>query len=57
MRTITLRLTAIIATLSSLSFSQVEPVATTHDLPLLGIVGAGILAGGILSLLKTRQRK
>jgi hypothetical protein len=57
MRTIALRLTTIIATLSSLSFTQVGPVVTTHDLPLLGIVGAGILAGGVLSLLKTRQRK
>jgi len=57
MRTIALRLTAIIATLSSLSVAQVGPVANTHDLPLLGIVAAGILAGGVLSLLKTRQRK
>ena len=27
------------------------------ELPLLGIIGAGILAGGVLSIMKTRHQK
>lgn len=58
MNSYALRLVAVIAALSPLSFAQIGPVTTTaHELPLLGIVGAGIIAGGVLSMLKTRHQK
>jgi len=56
MRSHILRLSATIVALSSLSFAQAGPMAS-HDLPLLGLVGAGILAGGVISVLKTRHQK
>ena len=51
-----LRLTAVIAALSSASFGQTGTIAS-HEIPLLGIVGAGILAGGVFSVLKLRHHK
>ena len=56
MRTHTLRLAAIFAALSSVSFGQAGNVAS-HEIPLLGVIGAGIIAGGVLSVLKTRRQK
>jgi hypothetical protein len=51
-----LRLSVVIAALSPLSFGQAGAVAG-HELPLLGIVGGGILAGGVFSVLKLRHHK
>jgi len=56
MRSNLLRLAAIVTALSPVGFSQVAPVAG-NELPLLGIMGAAMLAGGVLSLLKTRHQK
>jgi hypothetical protein len=56
MRSNVLRLAAFVAALSPLGFSQVAPV-TSNEFPLLGIIGAAMLAGGVLSLLKTRHQK
>jgi len=52
-----LRLAAILAALSPFSFGQIGPVPAGNELPLMGIVGAGIIAGGVLSMLKTRHQK
>jgi len=56
MRTNLLRLSAVFAALSTFGFSQSGSIAS-HEIPLLGIVGGGILAGGVFSVLKLRHHK
>lgn len=56
MRSHALRLAAILAALSSISFGQAGAVAS-HEIPVLGVIGAGILAGGVFSVLKMRHQK
>lgn len=56
MRSHALRLAAIFAALSSLSFGQAGAVAG-HEIPVLGVIGAGILAGGLFSVFKLRHQK
>ncbi len=56
MRSNALRLAAFFAALSSVCFGQAGTVAS-HELPVLGVIGAGILAGGIFSVLKMRHQK
>lgn len=56
MRSHALRFAAIFVTLSSVSFGQVGTVAS-HEIPILGVIGAGILAGGVFSVLKLRHQK
>ena len=56
MRSHAIRLAAVFAAFSSVSFAQAGPVVT-HEIPVLGVIGAGILAGGLLSVFKLRHQK
>ena len=39
------------------AFAQGGVFAQSSDLPLLGVIGAGIVAGGVISALRTRHQK
>lgn len=51
-------LISLFACLSQAAYAQSSPLAYSGgELPLLGVIGAGILGGGIWSVLKTRPQK
>jgi hypothetical protein len=39
------------------AFAQGGVLAQSSDLPLLGVISAGIIAGGVISALRTRHQK
>jgi len=39
------------------AFAQGGVLTQSSDLPLLGVIGAGIVAGGVISALRTRHQK
>jgi hypothetical protein len=52
------RLLAIISFSISSAHAQAGSVASANgELPLLGVIGIGVLTGGILSLMRTRHQK
>lgn len=52
-----LRLLTLFSFLSASAHAQMGSIASNGELPLLGFIGGGILAGGVLSLMKTRHQK
>lgn len=52
-----LRLLVVFSAFQAAAHAQVESITTTGELPLLGFIGAGILAGGVISLMKMRHQK
>jgi hypothetical protein len=53
-----IRLLAIVSLSLTSAHAQAASVASANgELPLLGVIGAGVLAGGVLSLMRTRHQK
>jgi uncharacterized integral membrane protein len=57
MNSYVMRILLLIAAAPTVASAQTNAIASTGELPLLLCIGGGALAGGVLSLLKTRRRR
>jgi hypothetical protein len=57
MNSFVLRLLILVISAPMIAAAQTNAIASGGELPLLACIGGGALAGGILSLLKTRHQK